>query len=128
MTQKQPGADKSEAKIYLFWAVFYGIISSMKKIALFFMVALLAGCQSAPVGTYDEYVNDIDCIGNNCEIIQYSMPNGNDLVLETARHTIQISAQPNVKYGYYVWAGDKQTTEEPDLIVEDGTAMVLIEE
>lgn len=124
----QPVVDSVKSKIYLFQAIFYDIIVGMKKFLLFFMVALLAGCQSAPVGTYDEYANDIDCVGNNCEIIQYSMPNGNDLVLETARHTIQIEAQPNVKYGYYVWAGDKETTDDPDLIVEDGNAMVLIEE
>ena len=126
--EKQPRVDMIERKIYLFWAVFCDIIFSMKKVTLFFMVALLAGCQSAPVGTYDEYVDNVDCVGNNCEIIHYSMPNGNDLVLETAKHTIQIAAQPDVKYGYYVWAGNKETTEDPDLIVEDGNAMVLVEE
>ena len=126
--QMQPLVDSVKSKIYLFQAIFYDIIVSMKKFFLFFMVALLAGCQSAPVDSYDEYAEHIDCVGNNCEIIQYSMPNGNDLVLETARHTIQIEAQPNVKYGYYVWAGDKETTDDPDLIVEDGNAMVLIEE
>ena len=124
----QPVVDSIKSKIYLFQAIFYDIIVGMKKVFLFFMVALLAGCQSAPVDSYDEYTEHIDCVGNNCEIIQYSMPNGNDLVLETARHTIQTEAQPNVKYGYYVWAGAKETTDDPDLIIEDRNAMVLIEE
>ena len=96
----------------------------MKRIYLIFMVALLAGCQTAT----EPVSNDIDCIGSNCEIVRYSMPNGNDLVLETSNHVIQIEAQPNVKYGYYVWAGDKPTTEAPDLVIEDGAAMVLVEE
>ena len=100
----------------------------MKKLSLFLMVALLAACQSAPNAEIDEYVDDSVCVGENCEIVKYSMPNCNDLVLETSKHIIQIDAQPNVKYGYYVWAGDKETTTDPDLIIEDGNAMVLVEE
>ncbi|MBQ1997801.1 MAG: hypothetical protein II238_05130 [Alphaproteobacteria bacterium] len=89
-------------------------------------VASLAACQSAT--QVEEYNDETTCVGENCAIINYSMPNGNDLVLETAHHKIEIAAQPNVKYGYYVWAGDKDTSDDPDLVVEDGTAMVLIEE
>lgn len=95
----------------------------MKRINIFLIAVLLASCQSAT-----DVVEDTTCIDDDCEIIRYSMPNGNDLVLETAHHVIQVDAQPNVKYGYYVWAGDKSTSDDPDLIVEDGNAMVLVEE
>jgi hypothetical protein len=56
------------------------------------------------------------------------MPNGNDLVLETERHIIQIQAPADVKYSYRVWAGEKGVDSYPDLVVEDGQAMVLVEE
>lgn len=106
---------------------FCDIITCMKKILLFLLVVVLAACQSAtPV--VDNVESETACVDAQCQIVRYSMPNGNDLVLETPRHVIQIEAQPNVQYGYYVWAGDKETTEDPDLIVEDGVAMVLIEE
>ena len=98
----------------------------MKRLILFLLVASLAACQSAtPV---DEYVDESVCVGTDCAIIRYDMPNGNDLVLETAHHKIEIAAQPNVKYGYYVWAGDKETTDDPDMIGEDGNVMILVEE
>ena len=92
-----------------------------------FMLAL-AGCQS----TYDEFIvepeTQMDCIGTNCEIIRYDSPNGNDLVLETNRHIIQISANPGTKYSYHVWTDGKDTASDPDLIVRDGQAMVLTTE
>lgn len=113
---------------HLFIGFFYDKIPSMKRLGLFFMVALLAACQSVPESGYSEYSDDTTCVGSACEIVRYSMPNGNDLVLETSHHVIQVAAQPDVKYGYYVWAGDKETTADPDLIVEDGNAMVLVEE
>ena len=97
---------------------------NMKRILLLLSVVGLAACQSATVPESDAPA----CVDADCQIVHYSMPNGNDLVLETANHIIQIQAQPDVKYGYYVWAGDKETTDDPDLIVEDGTAMVLTEE
>lgn len=103
---------------------FCDIINDMKKISLFLLVGILAACQSAS----NDIENEPACVGDCQQIIRYSMPNGNDLVLETKNHIIQIGAAPNVKYGYYVWAGDKETTDDPDLIVEDGNAMVLIEE
>ena len=111
---------------YLNTPDFYDIIPTMKRLILFLFVASLAACQSAT--QVEEYNDETTCVGENCAIINYSMPNGNDLVLETAHHKIEIAAQPNIKYGYYVWAGDKDTSEDPDLVVEDGTAMVLIEE
>ena len=86
----------------------------------------MTACQSAtPV---DGYTDESVCVGTDCAIIRYDMPNGNDLVLETAHHKIEIAAQPNVKYGYYVWTGDKKTTDDPDMIVEDGNVMILVEE
>ena len=89
---------------------------------------VLAGCQS----TYDEIIVEpdapVDCVGANCEIIRYSSPNGNDLVLETNRHIIQISANPGTKYSYQVWTDGKDTSTDPDLIVQDGNAMVLVSE
>lgn len=93
------------------------------------MVFALGGCASdaerATVREYayvdDEYVECTD----NAPVIAYSTPNGNDLVLETAHHVIQIDARPNVAYGYYVWAGDKTYESDPDLVVEDGTAYIL---
>lgn len=105
----------------------------MKQIFLFLLIATvgLAGCRSASndfvVETEDtEYA--ADCIGANCAIIHFSSPNGNDLILETDRHIIEIAAQPGVAYSYYVWAGDKETTDDADLIIHNGNAMVLIEE
>ncbi len=55
------------------------------------------------------------------------MPNGNDLVLETKKRVLHIEAQPNKKYDYYVWTGDKSYEQDPDLIVQDGVAAVLAE-
>ncbi len=101
----------------------------MKRIILPLLVLScgLAGCQSAN----DEIIiaePETECIGRQCEKLKYSMPNGNDLVLETAHHVIEITAQPDTAYSYYVWTGGKGTESDPDLIVEDGTAMVLVEE
>jgi uncharacterized protein YcfL len=98
----------------------------MKRLCLFLFALILAACQSAE--TVQEYTDDTVCVGTDCAIIKYSMPNGNDLVLETDHHKIEIAAQPGVKYNYYVWTGDKETTDDPDMIVEDSNIMVLIEE
>ncbi|MDW2958552.1 MAG: hypothetical protein R8M37_01955 [Alphaproteobacteria bacterium] len=100
-----------------------------KKILPFMVFVLaLAGCQT----TYDEVIVEpdaqMDCVGANCEIVRYDSPNGNDLVLETDRHIIQIVANPGTKYSYQVWTGGKDTSTEPDLVVRDGNAMVLVEE
>ena len=92
----------------------------------------LVGCRTAS----DEYtVETVDvnatseCIDTDCSIIHFASPNGNDLVLETAHHVIQIDAQPGVPYSYHVWAGDKDmTSDDADLIIHDGQAMVLINE
>ena len=105
----------------------------MKKIVLPLLVMMLglAGCRSASddftiMSTDSEFASE--CIGANCAVIHFSSPNGNDLVLETDKHVIEITAQPGVAYSYYVWAGDKETTEDADLILHDGQAMILVDE
>ena len=101
----------------------------MKRNILFLLVAALAvaGCWSknAPV----EVVDDVDCI--NCDtanMVQYSMPNGNDLKLETAHHVIEIEAQPGKQYDYYIWIGERSYTDDPDLIIEEGIASVRVKD
>ena len=101
----------------------------MKRNILFLLVAALAfaGCRSndAPVDNV-EYIDCVNC--NGVSVVQYSMPNGNDLKLETAHHVIEIEAQPGKQYDYYVWMGDKEYSDDPDLVVQDGVAAVLVEE
>lgn len=99
---------------------------------LLVMMLGLAGCHTAS-NEYTVESMDIDatseCVDSNCSIIHFESPNGNDLVLETAHHVIQIDGQPGVSYSYYVWAGDKDMeSDDADLIVQDGQAMVLITE
>ncbi len=127
-----------------FFFLDYGICDimfGMKKMILPMMGAMLflAGCQSASqelvVDDY-EVVDEVaeeavvanECVGANCAIVRYASPNGNDLVLETERHIIQIKAPADVKYSYRVWAGEKGMDTDPDLVVEDGQAKTLVEE
>lgn len=99
----------------------------MKRNVLFLLIAVLAvaGCRSndAPVDTM-EYDDCINCAG--VQMVKYSMPNGNDLKLETPRQVIEIEAQPGKSYDYYVWVGDKTYDDDPDLVVQDGAASVLV--
>jgi ABC-type uncharacterized transport system auxiliary subunit len=102
------------------------IIFALSGIAL-----VLAGCQSTPTEVYEEYPEPeyvSECAGSDCAIVRYASPNGNDLVLETDHHVIQVSAQTNVPYKYYVWAGNKTTADDPDMIIQDGQTMILAEE
>lgn len=97
----------------------------MKRNILFLFIAAVAvaGC-----GSDNALVEQNDCI--NCagvNVVQYSMPNGNDLKLETAHHVIQIDAQPGKQYDYYVWTGEKSYNDDPDLVVQDGVASVLLD-
>ncbi len=103
--------------------------------ALFIVSCALIACRSEPNVPADvEYVEYASMEYENCEncmpgqAIKYSMPNGNDLVLETPKRIIQIEAQPGKSYDYYVWTGDKSYDDDPDLIVQDGVAAVLVEE
>jgi len=99
----------------------------MKRNILFLLIAALAfaGCRSddAPV---TEPVDCINCGGVN--MVEYSMPNGNDLKLETTQHVIKINALPGKVYDYYVWTGDKTYNDAPDIVIQDGNAAVLVEE
>ena len=104
----------------------------MKKNILFLLFAALAfaGCWSdgTPVdnGDYVEYADCVNCGGVNR--VEYSMSNGNDLKLETAHHVIKIDGKPGKSYDYYVWTGEKTYDDLPDIIVQDGSAAVLVEE
>lgn len=117
-------------------------MTGMKKKNFVFIAALfaLAACSSNPEQPSAEYVQyDYDnvvfyqdeCeapVDNSTSMIKYSVPNDSDLVLETAHHVIQIQGNPDKPYAYYVWAGGKDYSDDPDLIVEDGTTAVLVEE
>ena len=109
----------------------------MKRNILFLLIAALAfaGCQSNDVpvdnveyvdDTIDSVVTCTDCDG--VQVVPYSMPNGNDLKLETAHHVVQIDGKPGKQYDYYVWTGEKTYNDDPDIIIQDGTAAVLVEE
>lgn len=102
-------------------------ILGMNKILLplMVMVLALAGCRTASNDV--EYVEPTAvCAGG---VVEYSMPNGNDLVLETKSHVVHIEAAPNKSYEYRVWTGDKPTSADPDLIVNpDGSSLVLVSE
>ncbi|MBE6458162.1 MAG: hypothetical protein E7011_05160 [Alphaproteobacteria bacterium] len=93
------------------------------------MMLILAGCQSASDEVIIEqpYIAG-ECADGGCAVVRYATPNGNDLVLETDRHVIQIQAQPNVPYTYQVWTGGKTPDMEPDMVVTDGDAMILVSE
>ena len=102
----------------------------MKKIILPLagVMIVLAGCQSSS-NKFEADSNVItSCVGDKCSVVSYTSPDGNDLVLETAKHVIEIQGQQDVPYSYYVWTGGKDTSDDPDLIVADGQAMVLVEE
>lgn len=114
----------------------YDIILTMNKkiVILSVLCVALGACSGArepspmPVQQYavdEEYTPMVDA---STSVLKYSMPAGNDLVLETPRHIIHIDAQPGVSYGYYVWTGDKKYSDDPDLVVEDGTAYILVED
>ena len=115
----------------MLWHEFCDIIHGMKKNILFLLLAVVAvaGCRSgnAPVDNANA-IDSIECVDcGDVNIVQYSMPNGNDLKLETAHHVIQIDAPPGKQYNYYVWTGEKTYADEPDLVVSDGVASVLAE-
>ena len=101
----------------------------MKRNILILLIAALAfaGCRSdnAPVDGA-EFMDCINC--GDVNMVEYSMPNGNDLKLETAHHVIKVDAQPGRSYNYYVWTGDKTYADDPDIVIEEGTAAVLIKE
>lgn len=110
-------------------------------VALFALAACSQGGETTPV-EYSQYDYDVDeyvyyqdmdsmnspvmtPVDSGKSVIKYSIPNDSDLVLETAHHVIQIQGNQNQPYAYYVWAGDKDYTEDPDLIVDEGVPAVL---
>ena len=102
----------------------YGTIHIMKRYTLAFLLLGLTGCVSdAPNGADVPVLCTGDCSG-----VSFSMPNGNDLKLETSHHIIHIMAQPDSDYAYYVWTGDKTYDDAPDITVESGDAYVLTSE
>lgn len=99
----------------------------MKQITLAILLLGVAGCTSGAYHDDGMYVEpEPQCVGD-CSVA-YSTPNGNDLKLETAHHVIHVQSAPNKQYAYYVWSGDKDYTDDPDIIVENGEAMVLVAE
>lgn len=119
----------------------------MQKHILLLSTLFMAACAQAPapqymyadVPAYDtddieyrcsECANDTatdDANTNAVSVVKFATPNGNDLVLETERHIIQISGQKNVPYAYGVWLGDREMTDDPDMVVGGGAAAILVE-
>lgn len=114
---KRPQSDIK--KIILFWGMFYDIIHIMKRYIFAILLLGLAGCMSgAPE------IPSVECAGD-CSGVEFSMPNGNDLKLETDRHVVHVTADPDTDYAYYVWTGDKSYSDDPDIIIENGDAYIL---
>lgn len=120
---------RSVCNFFFFMHKNYDKIIYMKRIILLPIVMgamlNLAACQMASEQVVVEQESATECIGADCSIIRYATPNGNDLMLETANHVIQITANPGTPYTYYVWAGNKTTNDDPDMIVDQGEVMVL---
>lgn len=119
----------------------------MKKNILFCLALGLAACNRAPEPVYyDDYAYDANyefvgapaqqvaaaqenaCADGSCARIAYSTPNGNDLKLETNNTVLHVVGAPGQQYAYYVWGGGRDTDTDPDLIIEQGTAAVLVEQ
>ena len=96
----------------------------MKRCLFAILLLGLTGCMS---GTPSDIDVPVVCAGD-CSDVNFSMPNGNDLMLETDHHIIHITAQPDSDYAYYVWTGDKTYADAPDIKIENGDAYVLSEE
>ena len=103
----------------------------MKRNILFLLVAALAfaGCRSDYEYADAPVYESADCVNcGNVNVVEYSMPHGNDLKLETAHHVIQIDGKPGRSYDYYVWTGEKTYDDAPDIVVQNGNASVLVSE
>ena len=85
---------------------------------------LYAGGNDGQAGTARYVTLD----GKPVKEIKFSTPAGNDLRLETDEYVLKIEGAPNKQYDYYVWTGEKQYTDDPDLIIQNGTAAVLVKE
>ena len=97
----------------------------MKRYLYPLLAICITGCTSngvPPVLGPDDVVQPI--CADNCGVL-VTMPNGNDLMLETSRSIIHVTATPGVPYEYRVWTGDKTYDDAPDVVVSDGDAYVL---
>ena len=131
---------------------FCDIIYGMKRNTLFLLLAVLAvaGCRqgyryddgiqyvSGDEPVVEQYCGNPGCsrcaasgavanCGAGQQVIRYSTPNGNDLRVETSKHVLQIDGQPDKKYDYYIWAGDKTYADDPDVVI-DGVSSVMVEQ
>lgn len=98
----------------------------MKRCVFAILLLGLTGCMSgAPKGGFDGV--SAECAGD-CSAVNFSMPNDNDLKLETDRHVIHVTSNPNTQYMYYVWTGDKTYDDDPDIIIEPDAAYVITNE
>ena len=94
----------------------------MKRCVFAILLLGLTGCMSgAPEGA------PVECAGE-CSSVNFSMPNDNDLKLETDHHIVHIAANPDTEYAYYVWTGDKTYDDDPDIIIEPDAAYVITNE
>ena len=91
----------------------------MKRYLFAILLLGLTGCMSGSPESVP-----VVCAGD-CSEVNISMPNGNDLTLETDRHIIHISGLPDSDYAYYVWTGDKTYSDDPDVKVESGDVYVI---
>ena len=105
----------------------YDTIHIMKRYMLAILLLGLTGCVSGVPETELGQDTVVTCNGN-CSGVGFSMPNGNDLKLETAHHVVHVTANPDTPYAYYVWTGDKSYSDDPDIVGENGDAYVLTSE
>lgn len=94
----------------------------MKRYVFAILLLGLTGCMSgAPESA------PVECAGE-CSSVNFSMPNDNDLKLETDHHIVHITANPDTEYAYYVWTGEKTYADDPDIMIERGDAYVITNE
>ena len=98
----------------------------MKRYLYLFLTLCVAGCASngVPPAVESDIVDMQPICTENCGVA-VTMPNGNDLMLETPNSIIHVTATPGVPYEYRVWTGDKTYDDAPDVVVSDGDAYVL---
>lgn len=107
---------------------FCDTISNMKAKYLLFITLFFAGCSSHYIAPNTVEPDVSECIDSKCQIIDVYSPAGNDLVVETPRHIVHVTATPDVRYEYRVWAGGAGMTTAPDVIVHDGDVMILTDD
>lgn len=109
----------------------------MKTKIISLAVLVMLGACNDPVHTeYVEYSDETQYqtfatgpdVTPGVSTIKYSVPRDGDLTLETRHHIIQVQGKPGTQYEYRVWAGDKTTVDDPDLIIDGGDIMVLKQE